>query len=122
MNDELGHGPRLSDEEYDRRVVELYRGLSPDLSSEQEAYVRRQELELAIDHRLGKDFPHSRRDALWAIQQRVERRRTWLMARHILRWLLPGGVDRGANRLASYLVKEYEKELTRAELQSFFRD
>ena len=44
------------------------------------------------------------------------------MARHILRWLLPGGVDRGANRLASYLVKEYEKELTRAELQSFFRD
>lgn len=122
MQDELGHGPRLSDEEYDRRVVELYRGLSPDPTRKQDTYIRRQELELAIDHRLGKDFPRHRRDALWAIQQRVERRRGWLIARHFLRWLLPGGVRRGANRLAGYLAKEYARELNRAELQSFFRD
>ncbi len=122
MNEELGHGPRLSDEEYERRVVELYCGLPPVPTREQDARVRRQELELAIDHRLGNDFPHDRREALWAIQQRVERRRIRLMFRHLVRWLLPGGVTRGANRLAGYLVDKYAKELNRAELENFFGD
>jgi hypothetical protein len=120
MNEELGHGPRLTDEEYDRKVVELYRGLPPVPTREQDTRIRRQELELAIDHRLGKDFPRDRRDALWVIQQRVERRRKRLMFRHLVRSLLPGGVSRGANRLAGYLVDEYAKELNQAELKSFF--
>jgi len=122
MNEDLGHGPRLTDEEYERRVIELYRGLPPVPTREQDRRIRRQELELAIDHRLGQDFPRERRDALWAIQQRVERRRSWLMLRHLARWLMPGGVSRGANRLAGYLVDEYAKELNAAELQAFFGD
>lgn len=111
MNEKLGHGPRLSDEEYDRRVVELYCGLPPVPTREQNTRVRRQELELAIDHRLGIDFLRDRRDALWALQQRVERKRMRLMFRHMVRWLLPGGVSRGATHLAGYLVDEYAKEL-----------
>ncbi len=122
MNEKLGHGSRISDEEYDRRVVELYSELPPVPTREQDTRVRRQELELAIDHRLGKDFSRDRRDALWALQQRVERRRMRLMSRHLVRWLLPGAVPRGANRLAGYLVDEYARELNRAELESFFGD
>lgn len=122
MNVELGHGPRLTDEEYDRKVIELYRGLPPVPTREQETRIRRQELELAIDHRLGKDFPPDRRDALWAIQQKVERRRARLMLRYLVKRLLPGAVSRGANRLAGYLVDEYAKELNQAELKSFFGD
>ncbi len=122
MNGKLDHGPRLADEEYERRVVALYDGLPPFPTRKQDAHVRRQELDLAIDYRLGTAFPRHRREALWAIQQRVERRRAWLMARHLVKWLLPGGVTRGADRLAGYLVDEYAKELTPAELESFFGD
>ena len=120
MNENLGHGPRLTDEEYERRVVELYSGQPPVPTREQDRRIRRQELELAIDHRLGTDFPRDRREALWAIQQRVERRRKRLMFRYLVKWLLPGGVSRGANRLAGYLVDEYAKELNEAELRAFF--
>ena len=122
MDEELGHGRRLSDEEYDRKVVALYSGLPPVATRQQDKCVRRHELDLAIDHRLGIDFPRDRRDALWAIQQRVERRRIRLMFGYLVRWLMPGAVSRGANRLAGYLVDEYAKELNHAELESFFDD
>jgi hypothetical protein len=114
------HGRRLSIEDYDRKIVALHVGLPPIPSQEQQRQVRRAELDLAIDHRLGLDFPSERRNALWAIQEKVEKRRGRLVFRYLLRKLLPGSVEKGASGLAGYLMAEYGKVLTREELECFF--
>jgi len=114
------HGPRLSDEEYDKSVVALHSDLPPVPTREQERRTRRQELELAIDHRLGRDFPLHRREALWAIQQRVERKRLRLIFWHFLKRFFAKSLARRAQGLAGYLVDQYRKELSESELESFF--
>lgn len=118
--DELDFGIRLSDEEYDREIVALQDGLPPDPSREQRREVRRRELELAIDHRLGRDFPRARRDVLWAIQQKVERRRMGLMLWYLLRRLFARRLIEKAQGLAGYLIEAYGTELNEAELERFF--
>jgi hypothetical protein len=117
----LGHGARLTDEEYERRIVQLHRGLPPSPTKEREREVRRMELDLAIDHRLGRAFPRARRDALWEIQQQVEKKRLWLALRYLLRRWFPSTLVRGAQNLAGYMVDEYARVLDNDELESFFR-
>ncbi len=114
------HGPRLSGEEYDKGIITLHSNLPPAPSRGQQRRVRRQELELAIDHRLGHDFPFGRREALWAIQQRVERKRFRLIFWHFLKRFSPKSLARRAQGLSSYLVEEYAKELSESELQCYF--
>jgi hypothetical protein len=120
MTDALNHGPRLSQEEYERQIIALHSGLPPCPSKEQDLRVRRKELDLAVDHRLGRDFPQERREALWAIQQRIERKRLRLMFKHLLKRLFARGLTRDAQNLAAYLVDEYATVLTEAELDAFF--
>jgi hypothetical protein len=120
MPEAMNHGPRLTDEEYEKRIIELYRGLPPIPSEEQDRQVRRMALNLAIDHRLGRDFPQDRRELLWAIQQRVEKRRLWLALKYPFRRFFAKSLARSAQGLAGYLVDEYAEVLTQAELKSFF--
>ena len=120
MPEALNHGPRLTDEEYEKRIIELHRGLPPMPTEEQDIQVRRMALDLSIDHRLGRDFPQERRELLWAIQQRVEKRRLWLALKYPFRRLFAKSLARGAQGLAGYLVDEYAGVLTQAELKSFF--
>lgn len=120
MNDDLGYGPRLGDEEYDKQIIELHRNLPPAPSREQDRQIRRQELDLAIDHRLGRDFPRSKREALWAIQQKVDKKRFRLIFKYMLRKLFASSLARDAQGLAGYLVHEYAKVLSNKELESFF--
>lgn len=120
MPEELNHGPRLTDEEYEKRIIELHRGLPPMPTGEQDRQVRRMALDLAIDHRLGRDFPQDRRELLWAIQQRVEKKRLWLALKYPFRRLFAKSLARGARGLAGYLVDEYAEVLTQTELKSFF--
>src|SRR5574337_1317667 len=120
MSADFDYGPRLTDEEYDRKIIELHSDLPPVPTREQERQVRRQELELAIEHRLGRDFPRQRREALWAIQQQVERKRGRLIFKNLLRRVFGKSLARDAQGLASYLVHEYAKVLSKAELESFF--
>jgi hypothetical protein len=120
MPDALNHGPRLTDEEYEKRIIELHRGLPPMSTEEQDRQVRRTALDLSIDHRLGRDFPQDRRELLWAIQQRVEKKRLWLALMYPFRRLFAKSLARGAQGLAGYLVDEYAEVLTPAELKSFF--
>jgi hypothetical protein len=122
MPGQSAHGKRLSTEEYERKVAELYADVPPMPSCEQEREVRRMELDLTIDHRLGIDFPVDRRAALWEIQEKVERRRARLVLRHLIRRLAPGSVERGSTRLADFLMSEYSKVLNREELERFFSD
>jgi hypothetical protein len=120
MQEEPDHGPRLTDEEYEKRIIDLHRDLPPMPTVEQDRQVRRMALDLAIDHRLGRDFPQERRELLWAIQQRTEKRRLWFALKYPLRRIFAKSLARGAQGLAGYLVDEYAKVLTKAELKNFF--
>lgn len=113
------YGPRLTDEEYDRRILNLYRSLPPLPSHDQDTEVRRQELNLAIDHRLGHDFPEERRSALWAAQQRIEKKRLRLGMMYLLSRAMARFFARDARSLAGYAAKEYAKVLSPGELNLF---
>lgn len=89
-------------------------------TKEQDEAVRQAELNLAIDHRLGREFPSERRQALWAIRQRVEKRRLRLGLKYLFRRLFGKNLARDAQGLAGYMVDEYAKVLDEAELESFF--
>ena len=120
VNSAADHGPRISGEEYDRRIVALQEGLPPVPSREQAQRVRRAALDLAIDHRLGQEFPADRREALWAIQQRVDGRQWRLIFKYLLRRFFAKSLVRGAQGLAASVVSEYAKVLSKPELESFF--
>jgi hypothetical protein len=113
------YGKRLTDDEYDRRVVELYRGLPPTPHPVEDRALRRRALELKIDHRLGRDFPRARRDALWAASERVETRRFRLGLRYLLSALIRPLRRQHAAALTNALASEYSKVLTEAELAQF---
>lgn len=113
------YGTRLTDDEYDRRIVELYRGMPPMPGPEEDRALRRRALDLAIDHRLGRDFPQSRREALWVASERVESRRIWLGLKYMLGRLLWPVRRRHAEALTNALAAEYSKVLTRPELEQF---
>jgi hypothetical protein len=111
---------RLSDEEYDRRLVALYAGLPPVPSKEQQRQVRTAALNLAIDYRLGRDFPEERRRALASVDARVEKRVGRLILWRLVRKIFPRSLDRHATGVAGYLVSEYGEVLTPEELTRFF--
>lgn len=119
MRLEPQYGPRLSNEEYDRRILSLYRSLPPLPSHDQDTEARRQELNLAIDHRLGRGFPEERRSALWAVQQRIEKKRLRLGMKYLLRRLIARFFARDAQSLAGYAAEEYAKVLSPGELNLF---
>jgi hypothetical protein len=120
---DLGHGPRLSGEEYDRRVVRLHEGGPPAPSRDEDRELRRAELDLAIDHRLGRDFPAGRRERLWEVAKDVERRRLRLIGKHLVGRVLrrrQPGPEKAANRLAGWMVERYAEVLDERELEAFF--
>lgn len=120
MSETPEHGPRISGEEYDRRIVALYSDLPPEPSREQTLRARREELDLTVDHRLGKDFPDSRREALWEVHQRVQRAPLRLILKSALNRILPWDTARDARKLAGHAVEEYGRVLTHGELELFF--
>ena len=113
------YGPRLTDEEYDRGIVELYCGLAPIPTPAEERAIRQRALDLAIDRRFGKDFPQARRDALWAASERVESHRLRLGLKYLLSVFLRPLRPRHATALANALAAEYAKVLTQPELEQF---
>lgn len=114
------YGPRLTDEEYDRQIVALHSGLPAIPSREQARQVRHAALDLAIDHRLGRKFPRDRRNALWAIQERLERKRLKMLATYLLKRLFRQSLAPQARGLAGYIVDQYATVLSPAELECFF--
>lgn len=108
------HGRRLTMREYEAGIVALHeRGT---LSDEQ---IRRCELDLAVDLRLGVDFPRERRELLWQMQQRVGSRPwdlvgSWVAGLLSRRWL-----ERRGARAAQRLVQIYATVLDPQELRDF---
>ena len=119
MQREPEYGPRLSQEEYESRIHDLYRSLPPLPSPDQDREVRRQELNLTVDHRLGCNFPEDRRSALWEAQQRIETKRLRLGMKYLLRRLTAMLLARHAESLAGYAAKEYSKVLSDDEVKLF---
>jgi hypothetical protein len=120
MQGDLGYGSRLTDDEYEKRIIELHRGLPPMPTKDQDREIRRKELELAIDHRLGRNFPAARREALWAAKERTEKKRLRLGVKFLIKRLFGKHVVKEAQGLAGYMVDEYAKVLDATELESFF--
>lgn len=120
MSTDADHGRRLSGEEFDRRITQLYEKLPEELSSDEQRMVRRQELEITIDYRLGCDFPKNRRDLLWEVQERVEKKRARLIFKYLLRRMFSKSLIRSVQNLAGYLVDEYAKVLTPKEMKMYF--
>jgi hypothetical protein len=112
-------GPRLSEEEYRRGILALYRDLPPLPSPDQDTDTRWQELNLAVDYRLGRAFPQERRLALWAVQQRIEKKRLRLAAKYLLRRFVSRILARHAQELAGYAAEEFAKVLSPQELRRF---
>jgi hypothetical protein len=120
LNKNLNHGPCLSNEEYEKRIAELYRNQTPITNRKQEKRIRRKELDLTIDHRLGRNFPRNRREALWDIQQKVEKKRLRLIFKYLLRRFFANSLARDVQGLSGFIVSEYAKVLDEAELERFF--
>lgn len=116
------HGPILSDDEYEKRIFELYDSLPPMPSVDAERELRRRELDVLIDHRLGVGFPRERRDALWMAQEHIHKRRTRLGFAFLARAILPPRLQPRASRLARFAIDEYAKVLTKEELERFIGD
>jgi hypothetical protein len=117
---ELGHGVRLSQQEYERQITELYSGFPPASSKEEAAHLRRRELDLTIDHRLGQNFPQDRREALWEIQQRVEKKRLRLGLYWFTQFISGRWLRKRADDVAKFVIDEYAKVLTKKELEAYF--
>jgi hypothetical protein len=117
----LHYGPRISDAEYDRRVVALHESAA-GRGKDRDRELRRAELNIEVDHRLGQDFPSDRRRLLWAAHEQAERRRRRLPLRFLFGLLRTGSIEGAAESLARDLVKAYAKVLTPTELHTFFGD
>ena len=115
----LPYGPRISDDEYDRRVVALHTSTAGH-GKDRDRKLRRAELNLALDHRLGQNFPANRRRMLWEAHERTERRRRRLALRSLLGLMRTRSIEGAAGSLARDLVRAYAQVLTPAELEAFF--
>ena len=117
----LPYGPRISDAEYDRRVVALHASAAAN-GKNRDRELRHAELNIALDHRLGQDFPADRRRMLWEAHERAERSRRRLPVRFLLGLMRTRSIEGAANSLARDLVSAYAEVLSPAELQAFFGD
>lgn len=115
---DLGYGPRLSDAEYQRLVVELHSGRT-DGSEEADRRLRRGELDLRVDYRLGRDFPRERREALWQVQETIEKKRLSLAFRHFMRQMFHRLRVHDTRRLARFAADEFGKVLSPCEVERF---
>lgn len=111
------YGQKLDAREYQRRVLELYERPGQLLTGRQQTMLRRRELELTIDHKLGVDFPLERREALWKAQQRLHRRHVPVL----LLWLVGkafGSKKSVEEPMYELVLREYGRVLSSSELSA----
>lgn len=119
---DLGYGPCLTNEEYLQRIVALQEAQPEMPTKAQERESMRQQLELAIDRRLGTRFPQEKRDALHAARERLDRRRWLVFFLYQIRTAFrrPHAGERGLGEITAMVTKEFGKVLTPAEMERFF--
>ena len=111
----MNYGPRLSADDYQRAIVQLY--TSPG------KFRDRKVLDLTIDHRLGIHFPIDRRDQLWRVQRRI--RRCWPLL-YLLslfrRCMGKATYEAKIEGVADYVLAEYATVLSDDEMRAYFGD
>lgn len=85
-----------------------------------ETRLERNELDLSIDHHLGRDFPRERRDALWEAHQRLRRRRLRTALRAIFGAVFTRASPADADPISRVVIRAYAAVLTRDELVQWF--
>ncbi|TAL26937.1 MAG: hypothetical protein EPN97_18395 [Alphaproteobacteria bacterium] len=121
------HGRRLTDAEYEKKIVALYTGASPIPGKAEEIRLRKAELNLQIDHKLGVDFPAARREEMWKTAEAVEKGRLTTAFKIVMLYVFKGKADEkhmdgspaDADHLTRYLVKKYSAVLDDEELTQF---
>ncbi len=107
-------GPTLSQAEFERRIIALH---APGLATSTKAKdlaVRRSELNLLIDYKLGQGFPADRREALWQEQKKMQRRFFWRLLGSVL-----ADPFNPSNGLAKAQVRAFARVLCPEELAAF---
>lgn len=119
MGQAVEFGRRISGEEYDRRVAELYNGVPAVPDEKLDLELRRRELDLQIDHRLGVEFPVERRKRLFEVQRELDRVGPVSLLRYALGLVMPWFLLRHSRLLARDTVRAYAKVLSEEELRQF---
>jgi len=108
-------GPKLTRDEYESRVMELHASGAAMPTETQEAAIRRAELDLLIDYKLGTELSQQRRDALWREQVGLDRHLPWRVLVGFLR-----NPSHPSDGIAKAQVRAFSKVLTPGELCALF--
>jgi hypothetical protein len=118
MKSNPDHGRKLTSREYELAVVALHE--EDTTSDERKNFIRRRELDLNIDFRLGTDFPRERRELLWSVQQSIDKRMVALGISWLVDKLTPNILKTKVNRITSGCWIAYSEVLTDEELNMYF--
>lgn len=125
MNQEsfFTYAPRLSTEEYQQAVAALYRrateGLLPGAQGDIEQALKTAEFNLAIDYKLGINFPQEKRAALLAAKRRAEKQRLRLVGKFLQKSIREKSFASGMQIWVEHLAAEFSKVLSPQELNVF---
>ena len=109
------HGPRLTQAEYERRILALNASGPAMPTRAQEEALRQGEMSLLIDYHLGIDFPEDRRARVLEEHRKLGRRFAWRLLASVLTH--PWNPSDG---LAREQVRRFSRLLGDAELAALF--
>lgn len=118
----LKYGPQLSAAEYEQRLTRVHdralaeAGPSPP-PGELDRRVRALELDLAIDRRIGVDFPRDQREELLLVRERVEEKRKLLTMRLLKREISSRQFAEGMQASVASMVADLSSSLTPEEVK-----
>ena len=124
LGNPMDHGRKLTADEYRQALIQLYtrfRGPDGRLDVLGED-LRMAELNLAIDFRFGIDFPVERRQQLWQVQEKLEKRRRVGMMSIAFSMVSAIGRRLRSGMLTKFLFKEYAAVLSPDEMKLFLED
>lgn len=111
MENNDDYGPRLDESAYQRAMVELHERGDRLPTDERAEALRAGELELTIDHRLGRDYPAPRRARLQALHQELQQRREELVEELDGGGLSPAEFTKAMEALVAWYGAELEQRL-----------
>ena len=125
MNQEplSAYAPRLSTEEYQQAVAALYRrgaeGPLPGAPGDIAQTLKEAEFNLAIDYKLGRNFPREKRMALLAAKRRAEQQRLRLVGKFLQKIIREKTFANGMQVWVEQLAEEFSRVLSPPELSAF---
>lgn len=117
------YGPRLSSDEYQQAVADLYRRAAESQAAagggDVEQAIKDAEFNLVIDYRLGRNFPAERRQALLEAKRAAEKQRLRLVGRFIRKSIRDREFASGMQVWLEQLADAFSQILSPEELDAF---